>query len=110
MIQGRSDIHTCARLGLAAADFGTGAATAESSWRRNAGDVQISLGDQTCRNSTRQAMEISDAPISTIHGLMKFEIKNCGTAKETPVTRIAGQIWSMPDRKSTRLNSSHLGI
>jgi hypothetical protein len=78
------------------AAFGTGAATAESSRRRSAGDVQISFGDHTCRNSTRHAMEMSEAPISTIHGLMKFEIKNCGTAKETPVIRIAGQTWSMP--------------
>ena len=34
--------------------------------------------------------------MSTIHGLMKFEITNCGTAKETPVTRIAGQTSFMP--------------
>src|SRR5215467_432948 len=91
MIQGSSDIHTCARVGLAAG-LGGGAAAAESSRRRSAGDVQICFGDHTCRNSARQAMEISEAPMSTIHGLIKFEIKNCGTAKETPVTRIAGQI------------------
>ena len=30
--------------------------------------------------------------MSTIHGLMKFEIRNCGIAKDTPQTRIAGQI------------------
>ena len=34
--------------------------------------------------------------MSTIHGLMKFEIRNCGTANETPVTRIAGQMSFMP--------------
>ena len=34
--------------------------------------------------------------MSTIHGLTKFEIRNCGTAKETPVTRMAGQISFMP--------------
>ena len=34
--------------------------------------------------------------MSTIQGLMKFEIRNCGIAKETPVTRIAGQISFMP--------------
>ena len=39
---------------------------------------------------------MSDAPMSTIHGLMKFEIRNCGTANETPQTRIAGQISFMP--------------
>ena len=41
-------------------------------------------------------MEISEAPMSTIHGLMKFEMRNCGIAKETPHTRIAGQIASIP--------------
>ena len=40
--------------------------------------------------------EMSDAPISTIQGLTKLEIRYCGTAKETPVTRIAGQISFMP--------------
>ncbi len=49
------------------------------------------LGCQTLRNRIRQPIEISEAPISTIQGLMKFEITNCGTANETPVTRIAGQ-------------------
>ena len=44
----------------------------------------------------RQAIEMSEAPMSTIHGLMKFEMRNCGMAKETPVTRIAGQISFMP--------------
>ena len=39
---------------------------------------------------------MSEAPISTIHGLMKLEIRNCGTANETPVTRIAGQISIIP--------------
>jgi len=41
-------------------------------------------------------MDTSDAPISTIQGLMKFEIRNCGTANDTPHTRIAGQISIMP--------------
>jgi hypothetical protein len=34
--------------------------------------------------------------MSTIHGLMKFEIRYCGTAKETPVTTIAGHTCTMP--------------
>ena len=34
--------------------------------------------------------------MSTIHGLMKFEIRNCGIANETPVTRIAGHTSFMP--------------
>src|SRR6266852_2782977 len=51
---------------------------------------------QTLRKPMRQAIDTSEAPISTIHGLMKFEIRNCGTAKETPQTRMAGQICTMP--------------
>ena len=39
---------------------------------------------------------MSEAPISTIQGLMKFEIRNCGIANDTPVIKIAGQISFMP--------------
>src|SRR6185295_19548025 len=92
MIQGRSDIHTCPLLGAGPARFGCAdRVSAESSRVRKAGDVHSSLGCHTFRKSIRQAMEISDAPISTIHGLIKFEIRNCGIANEAPVTRIAGQ-------------------
>ena len=34
--------------------------------------------------------------MSTIQGLMKLEITNCGIANDTPVTRIAGQTSFMP--------------
>jgi hypothetical protein len=34
--------------------------------------------------------------MSTIQGLTKFEMRNCGIAKVTPQTRIAGQIAIMP--------------
>jgi len=70
MIQGISDIHTCAVVGLTPEVFATGRPTAESSLLRSAGEVQISFGDQTLRNRIRQAIEISEAPMSTIHGLM----------------------------------------
>jgi hypothetical protein len=50
--------------------------SAESSRVLKAGDVHSSLGCHTFRKRIRQAMEINDAPMSTIHGLMKFEIKN----------------------------------
>jgi hypothetical protein len=71
MIQGRSEIQTCRRVGFLSADVGPAARpTAESSRLRSAGDVQISLGDQILRNSTRQAIEIKEAPMSTIYGLM----------------------------------------
>ena len=51
---------------------------------------------RSCRNPIRQPIEISEAPMSTIQGLMKFEIRNCGIANDTPQTRIAGQISRMP--------------
>src|SRR5450755_4478730 len=69
---------------------------ADSSLPRKAGDSQSTLGCQTFRNRIRQPIEISDAPMSTIQGLMQFEITNCGTANETPVTRIDGQTSFMP--------------
>src|SRR5262249_44018491 len=69
---------------------------AETSWLRKAGEVQISRGCQTFKNPMRQAIEINEAPMSTIQGLMKFEIRNCGIANETPVTRMAGQMSFIP--------------
>ena len=58
-------------------------------------------------------MEMSEAPISTIHGLMKFE-KDCGMAKETPVTKIAGHTSFMPrypangdEREERQLPTNH---
>ena len=81
-------------------------AVEEAGWRawcrpnrrgvRSAGDSHSVLGCQILRKPIRQAIEISEAPMSTIQGLMKLEIRNCGTAKETPVTRMAGQISFMP--------------
>src|SRR5215510_12052271 len=96
MIQGSSDPQTSARVGLGVAALGGGASAAAGSWLRSAGDVQMTRGAQILRKSTRHAIEISEAPISTIQGLMKFEIRNCGTAKDTPVTRIAGQTSIIP--------------
>src|SRR5665213_760077 len=96
MIHGSSDFHTSALVGFLPEDFSAGRPSIEVSALRSAADVQITLGCQTLRNSTKQAIEISEAPMSTIHGLMKFEIRNCGTANVTPVTRIAGQISFMP--------------
>src|SRR6202012_3431120 len=68
----------------------------DTSRPRSAGDNQSCFGCHTLRNRIRQPIEISEAPMSTIQGLMKFEITNCGIAKETPVTRMAGQISFMP--------------
>jgi hypothetical protein len=97
MIHGTSDRQTSRRVGsVPAARGGGGIVLAESSWRRNAGEVHSSRGCQILRNPIRAAMQISEAPISTIHGLIKFEIKNWGIAKDTPQTRIAGQIWTIP--------------
>ena len=41
---------------------------ADSSLLRSAGEIQISFGCQTLRNRIRQAIEISEAPMSTIQG------------------------------------------
>src|SRR5665213_979873 len=96
MIQGSSDIHTWAVVGLVVDTFSAGRPSIELSAERSAAEVQTTSGDQTLRNSTRHAIEISEAPMSTIHGLTKFEIRYCGTANETPVTRIAGHTPIMP--------------
>ena len=97
MIQGSNENHTSEVVGVF--DGFTGLSVmvaAESSRVRRAGEVQITLGLQIFRKPIRQAIDISEAPISTIHGLIKFEIRNWGMAKETPVTRIAGQMSFMP--------------
>src|SRR4029077_4962087 len=97
MIHGVSAFHTWARVGLVAdIAVGAGAVPAESSRVRSFGEVHTVFGFQIFRKPIRQAIEISDAPISTIQGLTKLEIRYCGIAKETPVTRIAGQISFMP--------------
>src|SRR5262249_49735812 len=68
MIHGSSASQTSPVLGGSARVLGGGGMlSAESSWLRKAGDVQILTGCQTLRNRTRQAIDISDAPISTIH-------------------------------------------
>src|SRR5262245_8661955 len=96
MIHGINANHTCAVVGSTPLGFTDGAVPAESSLLRSAGESHNSRGCHTRRKPMRQAIEISEAPISTIHGLMKFEIRNCGTANDTPVTRIAGQMSRMP--------------
>src|SRR6476469_2956924 len=93
MIHGSSDSQICAVVYFFGAVTGfAGMVEAESSCVRSAGEVQITFGRHTFRKPMRHAIEISDAPMSTIHGLTKFEIRNCGMANDTPVTRIAGQM------------------
>ena len=53
-------------------------------------------GCQKRRNTTRQAIETIAATTSTSHGPWKFETRNCGTAKLTPATRMAGHISFIP--------------
>src|SRR6476620_11239707 len=97
IIHGSNENHTSAVVGSRATLTGFfGIVAAESSRVRRAGDVHTTFGRQILRKPMRQAMEMSEAPISTIHGLMKFEIRNCGMAKETPVTKIAGHTSFMP--------------
>src|SRR3569623_318886 len=95
MINGISDYQMSAVLGRTPG-FGAAMLAADSSWVRSAAEVQIFLGCQMLRNAFSAPIEISVAPMSTIHGLMKLEIRNCGTAKDTPVTRMAGQTSFMP--------------
>src|SRR5262245_6577332 len=108
MIQGVSAFQTSARVGFTLETTGTGAVPAESSCVRSLGEVQTVFGFQIFRKPIRQAIEMSDAPMSTIQGLTKFEIRYCGTANETPVTRIAGQISFMP-RKPANTQISQNG-
>src|SRR5256885_17236975 len=97
MIHGVRALHTCAVVGCTAeAGLGAGMVAAESSRVRSLGEVHTVFGFQILRKPIRQAMEMSEAPMSTIQGLTKLEIRYCGIAKETPVTRIAGQISFMP--------------
>src|SRR5262245_8135008 len=97
MIHGIRQPHTSDELGsVAGRGAGAGIVAAESSLLRRAGDVQMRLGCQIWRKAIRHAIEISEAPMSTIHGLTKFEIRNCGIANDTPHTKIAGQISIMP--------------
>src|SRR5260370_6288663 len=97
MIKGVGPFHISAVVTFAVEEAGgAGMVPAESSRLRSAGDSQGVSGCQILRKPIRQAIDTSEAPISTIQGLMKLEIRNCGTAKETPVTRMAGQISFMP--------------
>src|SRR5882757_4235230 len=109
MIQGINAYQTWPVVGFpAGAATGFGIVAAESSWLRSAGEAQIFFGCQTCRRRTKQAIEIKDAPMSTIQGLIKFEIKNWGIAKETPQRRMAGHICIMP-RKPAKAQISQKG-
>ncbi len=97
MIHGSSALNSSLCVsGVLSIGFAAAMVAADLSRPRSAGDSQSCLGCQTFRNRISAPIEISDAPMSTIQGLMKFEIKNCGTANDTPVTRIAGQTSFMP--------------
>src|SRR5476651_2162810 len=99
MIHGSRPFHISAEVtGVVSIGLTAGIVSADSSRVRSLVESHSVLGCQTLRNRISAAIEQSEAPMSTIHGLMKFEIRNCGTAKETPVTRMAGQISHMPLR------------
>ncbi|XHO04031.1 hypothetical protein ACEQUB_00898 [Ralstonia syzygii] len=66
------------------------------------------LGFHTFRNSVSEPIETSAAITSTSHGPWKLDTRNCGMAKVTPATRIAGQICSMP-RKPANAQISQNG-
>src|SRR5262249_28001032 len=96
MTQGRSAKTICSRVGPAPAGRGGATGAAESSRLRRAGEVQIVAGCQICRKPTRQAIDTSEAMMSTSQGFPKFDTRNCGTANDTPHTRMAGQICIIP--------------
>jgi hypothetical protein len=56
--------------GVLSIGFGVAMVAADSSLPRKAGDNQSSLGCHTFRNRIRHPIEISEAPMSTIQGLM----------------------------------------
>src|SRR6202012_5734765 len=97
MIHGSSEVMSSAEVnGVGSTTLAGGMVLADSSRPLSAGDSHSPLGCHTFRNRIRQPIEISEAPMSTIQGLMKFEITNCGIANVTPVTRIAGQTSFVP--------------
>src|SRR5438093_754234 len=88
MTQGVIDARTSRGVARTVGTAGGGGMVAVDSSRvRSAGDSQSCRGCQTLRKPIRQAIEISDAPMSTIHGLTKLEIRYCGMAKDAPQTR-----------------------
>src|ERR1700732_1313119 len=79
MIHGSNAIQSSRCVsGVLSIGFGAVIVAADSSLPRNAGDSQSTFGCQTFRNRMRQPIEISDAPISTIHGLMELDVTNGG--------------------------------
>ena len=71
MIHGSSALQSCVWLSFAVSSGLAGAmVAADSSLPRSAGEVQSSFGCHTFRNRIRQPIEISEAPMSTIQGLM----------------------------------------
>ena len=69
MIHGISPSQISRVLGSRPAARGGGIVAAESSRLRKAGESQSFFGCQISRKPIRQAMEISEAPMSTIQGL-----------------------------------------
>src|SRR5262245_58632792 len=71
MIHGTNAIHLSPdETGFVVVTVRGGIVAADSSWLRSAGESHSSFGCQTFRNNTRHAIETSEAPMSTIHGLM----------------------------------------
>src|ERR1700742_3550757 len=97
MIHGSSALHNSPGLSgvLSIGGIATMVA-ADSSLPRSSADSHSCFGCHTLRNRISAPIEISEAPISTIQGLTKFEITYCGIANETAVTRIAGHTSFMP--------------
>jgi hypothetical protein len=96
MIHGVSPRHISAVVTGSLLTFWAGMVPTESSRLLSAGESHSCLGCQILRKPIRQAIDTSEATTSTIQGLMKLETRNCGMAKLTPVTRMAGHTSFMP--------------
>src|SRR5438874_813090 len=58
--------------------------------------LAFSCDRQKRSSTTSPAIEQRDATMSTSHGPWKFETRNCGTAKQIPADKAAGQIPIIP--------------
>ena len=68
---------------------------------------QMRLGRHFNRNPIKAAMETTAATTSTSHGPWKFDMRNCGMAKNTPATKTAGQTSIIPAKPANAHTSQN---
>src|SRR6202035_881727 len=92
--------------------IGSPLAFAESGLKFGSGRVIAShmvRGCQTRKKRVNATIEVMEAMMSTSQGPWSVETRNWGTAKQTPVTRMAGQIWIIP-RNPAKAQMSQNGM